>query len=56
MVTKVEWVDVTLTNMVILARHIGQLAVRRFSDKFVDWLTFKSVRLTEWLASRGKVT
>ena len=47
LVIEVEWVDVTLTNMVILARHIGQLAVRRFSDKFVDWLTFKSVRLTE---------
>lgn len=47
-----EWVDVTLTNMVILARYFGQLAFRRFSDKFiVDWLTFKSMRLSlnDWL-------
>ena len=39
--------------MVILARPVGQPAFRRFSDKFiVDWLTFKSVRLSlnDWLA------
>ena len=47
LVTEVEWIDVTLTHMVILARQIGQLAFRRLSEKFVDWLTFRSVRLTE---------